>query len=239
MLSTLTPLGDPITTPAPQSATVAPVAWMPWPDHGPPASTAGEADFVRALTAMAGPDSDEHRRADVTAVLNALRAGITPERLLELAPGLRPRQLRGGYMALEQRRAESVAAWFAITDDPTVETFVRHAAMAERLLPVPVEYLRVKSKIDQRAFHAAVARADNGVRTAGSVVVRIEAELDRCERTTDWAVALGRKLYDPFEECALGHDYFLPNRVGALVPGRVAQLLAERGAPASSSIEQP
>ena len=225
MLSTLSPLGDPLTTQALHSAANAPVAWMPWPDSGPPASTAGEVEFLRALTAMAGPGSDEPRRADITAVLNALRAGITPERLLELVPGLRPRQLRGGYLELEQRRAKSVAAWFAIVDEPTVETFEGHAPIAERLLPVPIEHLRVKSKIDQRGFPTAVARAASRVWTAGSVVVRLEAELDRFEPTADWAVALGRKLYDPFEECALGNDYFLPNRVGALVPARVAQLL--------------
>ncbi len=58
-----------------------------------------------------------------------------------------------------------------------------------------------------------------------------ELELEELAATAtdlDLPIRLGSRLYDPYAACLYGHQFFLPERVGALVPPRVRDLLGER-----------
>lgn len=201
---------------------------LPWADTGPLATTTDEIEFFRQLEFSAGGTEGDFRRADMTAVLNALRAGLAFGELLDLTPGLRPTALYGAYLTLERSRAASADAWRTIVACPSREVMQMHGASAERLLPVIVQRLSVKAAIHRGELPAAVAWFDADLTATTAAVIRIEDELDRCDEGSDRAYRLSRQLYDPFGESLFFHDHFLPGRVGALDPHRVAALLDER-----------
>jgi hypothetical protein len=66
------------------------------------------------------------------------------------------------------------------------------------------------------------------VNSAGEMIKLQELELTSGELTGVEAVRQGRVLYDPFGNGLWSHPYFLPYRIGVLVPSRVKDLLGER-----------
>ena len=94
------------------------VAWLPWSSSGAISTASREREFIAELTHRAGGVADESTRSDITAVLNALRGGLTIDQLFANAPGLRPERLYGAYERLEALRREASAAWSAIVADP-------------------------------------------------------------------------------------------------------------------------
>ncbi len=202
----------------------APVVRLPWADLARPATPSREAAFVADLRILVGDGPRPHRRSDVTAVLNALRGGLTVERLLEIAPGLRPDRLLGAYFALEARRAASEHAWLAILDDPTA--LGRHGSRASRLLPVPVASLTRVAAMSPCELGLAVGRVAAAIDTVRSRIVRLERELET-EGDTERASLLGTLLFDHSDRCVYADDHHLPVRVAALMPSHLDALLSE------------
>ncbi len=205
-----------------------PTALLPWSTFGRIATAADEASFVADLRELCDGTAAEHRRSDTTAVLNALRGGLTVDQLLVQAPGLLAARLLGAHTALEQRRSESEAAWRTIVDQPTLRSLAANGPTASALLPVPVERLRRIAAVTPNALVHEAARSAESVDIARTTVRRIEDELDGGFLDADRAAQLSRMLFDQHGDCALSHDHYLAERVGALVPTRVAALLGER-----------
>lgn len=198
---------------------------LPWKDAGPPATPAHEHAFVADLRLAATDSGRPHRRMDTTTVLNALRGGLTLDRLLDIVPGLQPDRLLGAYAALEARRAASERAWSAIIADPSPDVLAQHAPEAARLLPAPVASLVEVAVESTGELGDAVDVAARAVRAVQSRIRRLEWELDH-PSGTEPSPSLVELRFDHIR-CAYADDSHLPARVGALVPVRAAALLTE------------
>lgn len=232
--------GIPRRTAARRSGTRRPVSLLPWAVRGRIATTADETAFVADLTDRAARDGRRdaigHRRSDVTALLNALRGGLTVDQLLGEAPGLQPQRLLDAHATLEAARRDSVAAWRAIVDAPTAEALAHHGPVAARLLPVVIDRLRRVAAMSPGALASEIARAHAAIDATDDRVRRIEGELDGTPAGTARHDELARVLFDQHGECVFAHDAHLPARVGSLLPTRVAALLGEQATPLPTAV---
>jgi hypothetical protein len=200
--------------------------WHPWASRLWPATTADEDRFVHRLEALGG-DADRFERRDVTALVTALRGGLTADELFEQARGLRPGRLLAAHRSLEHRRSDAATAWSAIVSDPSVPSFEAHRDVAATLLPVVVGHLASVALRHPRALPRAVAESASQVDRAVHSVSQLEQRLDRCLPPCERGAEIGSMLFDHRGEGAFGLGVFLPWRVGQLVPLRVAALLGE------------
>ncbi len=209
------------------TTTLRSVALLPWATFGHIATAADEARFVDELERRSNGVTTEHRRSDVTALLNALRGGLGVESLLAQAPGLRPERLLGAYRALGAALRSAADACETILEHPAPATLAEFGDRAALLLPTPIGHLR------RIAHHAPQRLRDEttcvglAVERAAATVRHLERRLDTDGLTAEERAAIAGRLFDQHGDCALAHDDFLPARVGALVPTRVASLLGE------------
>lgn len=200
--------------------------WHLWPGRHWPLTYAEEATFVAELSALATGLRPHATRSDMTAVLNALRCGMCVEELLGAAPGLRPERLLVAYQELDRRRQAAVAAWSAIVDHPTIGALAEHAPLAARALPIPVHRIIAASAYERPAMLGEdIARSEAMVARIGAAALALEQRLATMH--PDDVVDAARELYDPYYPGLWGHPFYLPTRVGALVPVRVRELLGE------------
>lgn len=204
--------------------------WQLWPGPGAPATTAEEHTFVARLATLApatgGRPAPRERRV-VTAVLNALRCGITVDDLLDRAPGLRPCDLLDAYRDLDRRRRIAVRAWHAMERRRTIDSLTEHGPVAAQLLPVLVARLVTAAEIGgERGVAYAIAAASVDLAATAETELRLETAMAR--RSGAERAAVGRQLYDLYEPGLWSTASYLPTRVGSLVPVRVAALLGER-----------
>jgi hypothetical protein len=204
--------------------------WQVWPGRSWPLSISEERVFVDELAdRIDGPASTKWTRGDVTSLLNALRCGLTPDELFSAGPGLLPARLLAAYRHLEALRAEAAAAWSALVDQPDTAHLAGAGPLAARLVPTPVYRLvETANERDQAAVAATMERITNDMRRITRRVEAVEDELAGLNgQHSEEAVALGCVLYHPYQQGLWGHPYFVPARVGALTPTRVATLLDE------------
>lgn len=213
--------------------------WQLWPGRHWPLLPEEEQEFVADLRHAAAqrpepaPVLDEagkvcqYDRGDVTLVLNAIRCGISASELQTVAPGAHPRRLVRAYDDLEARRAEAVAAWHSIAERSTLDALSEHGARAALLVPIAVHRILRATDISgpqgMRHTVRAIEATMEGVLAASA---RVEEVLRG--RTTRDRVALGCELYNPYDPGLWGNSYFVPPRVGSLMPVRVSDLLGER-----------
>jgi hypothetical protein len=212
--------------------------WHLWPARNWPASPAEEVAFVADLQALAAADRQPRSptgrpaRHDTTAVLNALRCGLTARELTAVIPGTPPGALLHAYRDLHERLAASVTAWQALLDDPTQDALVTHAQAAAVLMPVPVYRLATVAAHAGASALAATAEAlARQVAEHARLAAVIEEQLATRALAPAAAVELGTRLHNPSEPALWGSPYFLPTRVTCLSPPRVADLLEERTTP--------
>jgi len=204
--------------------------WQVWPGRSWPASVTEEQSFVDVLIDRCGDEIlSKWTRGDVTALLNALRCGLTPDELFQAGPGLHPVRLLSAYRHLEALRAEAAAAWSALVDQPTVKRIGELGPIAARLVPTPIYRLVEATKEhNQNAVDIMLAKILFDMRKVQQQVSLVERELAELGNDRkDEAVAMGCVLYHPYQQGLWGHPYFIPPRVGALTPARVAGLLDE------------
>ncbi len=204
-----------------------PALVLPWSESGRIATARDEFRFVGELRRHGAGRLGDHRRSDVTAVLNALRGGLTLGQLLAQAPGLRPDRLLAAHTHLDALRRDAVAAWETIVADPSPRAVLEHGDEAARLVPVPVARLRHVALVAPDTVATEVERSACAVDRARARVGRIELALDGGGLGVDQEAELAAKLFDQHGDCALAHDDYLPERVGALVPTHVSALLGE------------
>lgn len=208
---------------------VATFVWHLWPGRHWPASAQEERAFVDDLAALAGEPARAAARYDITAVLNALRCGVTVPELLTYAPGSDPACLLAAYRDLEGRRVASVNAWYALREDPSYSALTEHGPAAGLLLPAPVKRIvSISGIVSAPTLARVIAQEDADVSRALRSAAQVEADLARRTPPDECGVALGAILHNPIQPGLWGHPYYLPPRVGTLSPLRVADLLGER-----------
>lgn len=163
----------------------------------------------------------------MTALLNALRGGLDVESLLAQAPGLRPERLLGAYRSLGAALRSAADAWETVLANPTPATLAEFGDRAALLLPTPIGHLRRIAHHAPHRLRDETTRVGLAAERAAATVRHLERRLDTDGLTAEERVAIAGRLFDQHRECALAHDDFLPGRVGALVPTRVAALLGE------------
>lgn len=202
--------------------------WMAWTPGSVPNTTAAETSFLRGLVGICHERRIEARRSDVTAVLNAIRCGLTVVELFEQAPGLVAERLYDAYLDIDERRLRSLGAWQAITVAPTAEQLATSALEAGKLFPSFVSQLqRVAVESPERLESVVHEMIDSSIAT--SVRARgIEHELAEVSPCSARGDELMRHFYDPTGDGITSRPDHVPHRVGTLVPTRVAALLGER-----------
>lgn len=178
------------------------------------------------------PGAPQFDRGDVTTVLNALRCGVEFDGLLAIAQAVRPERLLWAYQHVERLRS-SAADGFDLIVGLGGELSPKVVARASNLVPVPVSRLvaaaegRDAARVEEARLEVVALAAAVSKRSAEleATVVALVAAGRRPE-----AVVCGRRLYDPYGACVWGHPFFVPRRVGELMPARVRDLLEERSA---------
>jgi hypothetical protein len=203
--------------------------WLPWRCRNWPATPAEEHRFVVELALLADPDAtpDEtapSKRSDITAVLNALRGGLTAHQLVEKVPGLPPHRLLAAYRDLEQRRAASTDAWCSLVAEGSPQGLRDHGGAAAVLVPVLVERLWATAGIGPEPYRSTVVRLASYVEATHRNVAEIESAMSLWPER---AVELGGRLYNPYGDAVTNRVDHLARRVGTLTPNRVAALLGE------------
>lgn len=204
-----------------------PHVWVPWHCRNWPVTPAEEQQFAADLAHYALCDTTapaEHSRRDVTAVLNALRGGLTVDELLSRAPGLHAAQLQAAYRDLERRRSESERAWWSIVGDATPDSLVPHGPSAATLLPVLVDRLISAVPKGGDVYRATVDRLAAHVESTDRDVHGLESAL---ATWPERGVELGARLFNPNGDAVTNRVDHLARRVGTLTPSRVAALLGE------------
>lgn len=205
--------------------------WQLWPGRHWPFTPQEESALVDELRSYEG-DPIAFDRGDITAVLNMIRLGINFAAVRIPAPGLQPQRLLSAYTYLESRRLESSNAFEALLANPVLESLNSNSPLARRLVPIPTFWIERAIKSESPTAPAQVADyVQQEVRAMAAAVALEEHKLgdnpptegDRC----DEFVSIGRVLYNPYDECLWARPFYLPSRVGSLMPPRVADLLGE------------
>lgn len=206
------------------------MSWHLWPvERAWPASAEEEATFVTELMEASSrePGEASYRRAEVTAIVTALRNGAGAHDVLAWACGLRPSDLLAAYNDLDRRRREALEAWHELAEDPTTSSLAAYGPAAARLVPAVVgQMTKVMRDTSGAGLPLAAAKLQHRIDEVGRAVAAIERRL-AVERDPERARRLGCELFVPFGECLWGDPMFAPSRVGQLSPQRVADLLAE------------
>lgn len=204
--------------------------WHLWPARHWPALPEEEVDFVDTLTQYAAGSCERPERlrpglrADVTALINALRTGLSVEALLTFLPGSSPAELLAAYEHLEHRRALSAQAWGAIVADPTPATLRTHSTRAGQLMPTAIRRLHLRIGPSRGpGLHTSVEEIVAQTNELRAIGLELEGQLR--QRSGRAAVTLGTQLHNPHNPALWGADFFLPERVGTLSPIRIADLL--------------
>lgn len=203
-------------------------SWMPWAAGTRPNTTREEAAFLKRLGDMANSRRGEHTRSDITAVLNALRCGIFLDDLLVRAPGLQVERLYSAYLALDQLRQHSEAAWSSIASTPTVDAVLEFGPEAGKLVPALVSHLYWVIDAAPDSLREVVGQMAGDVYATSRCVRSIEDALQTSAGDPSRRASLGRLLYDPTGRGATSRPDFVAGRLGTLVPTAVAALLGER-----------
>ena len=190
-----------------------------------------ESRFVEELAARVNPSAKARfDRDDVSVLMTALRCGTDLEVLLTVAPKVNITRLHAAYQRLDALRRTSVTAWLAIERSPSERVIRQHADAARVLLPVPVG--RVTQRLTQASREdvvRAVAETAAEMRKMEIVARSIEAELAELNDDDPQGVAIGTRLYDPHHPGVYASPFYCPDRVGALTPLRLRDVLNERG----------
>lgn len=203
--------------------------WHVWPGQWWPLLPTQEKDFYdKLLEATDGTPSKKVDRDDVTALLNVLRCGTDIETLKIVAPGCQLNKILAAYNLLESRRRQSESAWLAIEEDPSPITMHQLAPLAAKLLPVPVHrILAAHEQILADRVSEAIAEATSQVHRYRVLAKGMEIELEKLHPQNPAGIEIGAKLYNPTNPGVYGNAFFLPDRVSALSPVRVSDLLGE------------
>ena len=195
--------------------------WQPWISRAWPCTARDEQAFVRHMTELAGRApgaSARYDRRDVTALVTALRSGLSAAELLEQARGLRPERLLAAHAHLDGARVAAADAWRTLVRTPTPAALLHVAPVAAMLLPAIVSQLEAIAHRAPGDLARSVQLADAEIARTSARIVELEERLDTCTPPSDRGRAIGSLLFDAYGDGAWSLSTFLPDRVGTLVP---------------------
>jgi hypothetical protein len=208
--------------------------WKVWPGREWPASSAEEqaliADLHVRAAGVAPAGGLEPRRGDITALLNALRCGLEAPDLFARAPGLRPARLIAAHDALDAKRRAAVGAWHLIVSTPSVECVATWGDTAAALVPVVIGRLRDVRASDRAELEAVVAACAADIDRVGRLAASVEQDMSDPAVPPRRRTGLAALLFAGAGSGLWHHECYLAQRVGSLVPVRVAALLGENTA---------
>ena len=166
----------------------------------------------------------------ITAVLNALRCGVTASALLELLPGVSAQDILAAYVNLERARVKACHAWQELCADPTLTTLAANGADAAALMPVPVTRitLALAHGLTQKHIAKVVAALQSTIAEHTALIGDIEEKMAHPATPEAVRARLAEELHHPGKGGLWSDPYYLPNRVASLTSVRVADLLGER-----------
>ncbi len=199
----------------------------PWVDARRPSTAAEERRFRDRLFDMSSPAPvHEVRRADITALLTALRSGLDVEQLLARAPGLRPARLATAYDLLDSRRAASVSAWQSIVASTSADALDEHGDLAAMLVPRAVALLIAARRLGADSYARTLDELGHATRVAARTADDLEARYATLARDDDQSAAtVGGLLCAPDGSAMAERFDYLAARVMMLSSMRVAALL--------------
>jgi len=213
----------------------------PWGSRERPATAAEEALFVDRLRQMTarpsqGRGSDaSFQRYDITAVVTALRNGVTVDEMFRSAPGLRPESVAAAYDHVDQMRRDAVEAWETLVAEPTAATLIAVGDRAAALIPAIIS--RLRSLLVQHhptvTLEAAIAAIDAEIQATCSRALELEYLLTNCANEA-LAARAAELLVGDLNDGLWSLGSFLPPRVGTFVSTRLREMLDE-DAPESNS----
>lgn len=201
---------------------------FPWRGRGWPAGIREERHFVTDLEALTGDVVLPFNRSDVTALMNALRSGITLTSLLAAAPGLKPERLLAAHRELEWSRQDATRSWEAVLEQRDAEGVLEHGVAASLLMPALMTQLELLAIERPALVPAAIDRCEQRMELATDLADAFEARIANCRPGCSEAMRIGTRLFDADRPSAWSDVFYLPRRVADLVPERVAGLLKER-----------
>lgn len=202
-------------------------AWLSWRCRGWPATADEERSFAFDVSALSTGFTDQFRRADLTAVINALRGGLTVCQLLSAAPGLKPDHLRAAYVAVDDRRRASETAWNQFAQEPSIDGLGQYGESAALLLPAIIHRLEAAGRLAPDTFAEVAHGFALSIVETGHDIHLIEAGITKCANNPLQAVELGLLIYDPFGDALIARSDHLAERVGTLSSTCVAALIGE------------
>lgn len=198
--------------------------WHLWPGQLWPFTLEQEVAFATDLR-NAATRTSRSDRDDLTALLGILRCGCGLDGALRLAPGLRINRLASAYNTLSENLEAARASWTALTECAPSETS-QYAERAALLVPGLV------GRITAAAHGAAAEPLTIAVR---SVVHQVDVTRFRTRQIEErcaslppgspMVVDLGSELFHPYRPGAYASPTYIPDRVSALSPVRVSDLL--------------
>ena len=207
------------------------IRWRVWPGREWPASGDEERSLLADLElrrSRAEPLTPiEPRRGDMTALLNALRCGLDGPDLLGRAPGLRPERLIVAHAALDARRRQAVEAWRLDRLDAHLRVARHLGDTAAALVPVVIGRLRDIRNVDTAELESFVTACAADIDRVGRLAASVERDMSDLGVSPRRRAALAGLLFGGAGAGLWHHECYLAQRVGSLVPVRVAALLGE------------
>ncbi len=209
--------------------------WSPWADATRPSTTTEERQFRARLAATADPaPTEEVRRADITALVNALRSGLDADQLLVRAPGLQPARLAAAYDLLDERRLASVLAWNKIAASAHPDALDGSRVLAAMLIPRCVARLEAARRAGPDAYALSLDEMRNYVDADSYAAAEVEDRYDAVAADDVASIEVGRLLYAPNADGIAARPGYLASRLTMLSSVRVAALLGDRPEPLTS-----
>jgi len=171
----------------------------------------------------------EITRPDITAVMLALREGAYPEDLHNFLPGLSLPHISAAYYLVLEKLETSLDSWYHICRSPTHTNVVKHIDVASRVLPIPTSRIAfVVTNPDLITLPTLVPQLAKNVECVTRNTMDLERRVaDAGKHSPQSAINMSVEIHHPFNTCAWSDPFFLPKRVGALCPTRLARLLGE------------
>jgi hypothetical protein len=133
-------------------------------------------------------------------------------------------------MELDARRRGAVSAWRAIVSTPTSECLANWGDTAAALVPVVIGRLRDVPAVDAAGLESLVAASAADIDRVGRLTASVEKDMSDLGVPPRRRAKLAGLLYGGAGTGLWHHECFLAERVGSLVPVRVAALLGENTA---------
>jgi hypothetical protein len=206
--------------------------WQSWPGPGYPSTKKQEEELIsqiKNLVDLKGPV--QWSRSDITNILSILRSGSTLKEVQEVAPGIVFGSLLAGYEHLDSLRKAAVTAieeGFVLAEEGEWSDAVgQEIFKISQPLCKDLKTLAKSRKLSADHRYDEIQLIRKNINATAKLALDIEDRLSELPKKelNKWV----KRLYDPYGDGLWGSGYFIPKRIGVLVPLQVTLLLGDRG----------